>query len=130
MAVVVSSPTEVSVFDQQMGESAEWASQWLGEASPGTPYTREVPALDTKLIGDSSAPSSVRFGIYLPQRTPSGYYSFVDNAAVSGTREAELPFVAWYSPTPVPAQEPLAVRLDLREGPNGWIANVTLKEAS
>lgn len=130
-AVAVITPTrqQVSVFDQQMGESAEWAGQWLGEAAPGSPYTREVPTTDTKLIGDSSPPASVRAGIYLPDRTDTGYYSLIVNDAVAGSREVEVPFVAWYSETPVPAQPALPVTLELAPGPNGWLVNITVKDS-
>ena len=126
VAVLVSAPQQVSVFDQQMGESAEWASQWLGPAAPGAPYTRDVPALDTKLIGDDSPPASIRAGVYLPDLTDDGYFSFVDNAAVAGTTEQDLPFVPWYSETPVPARDPLPVTVEVVPGPNGWLVNITV----
>ncbi len=126
VAVLVPAPQQVSVFDQQMGESAEWASQWLGPAAPGAPYTRDVPALDTKLIGDDSPPASIRAGVYLPDLTDDGYFSFVDNAAVAGTTEQDLPFVPWYSETPVPARDPLPVTVEVVPGPNGWLVNITV----
>ena len=130
-AVAVITPTrqQVSVFDQQMGDSSDWASQWLGYSEPGAPYTREVPTTDTKLIGDGSPPTSLRAGIYLPDRTDTGYYSLMLNDAVAGVSDVELPFVAWYSPEPVPAQSPLPVRLELAAGPNGWLVNITVKES-
>lgn len=130
-AVAVLTPTrqQVSVFDQQMGDSSEWASQWLGYSEPGTPYTREIPTTDTKLIGDGSPPASVRAGIYLPDRTQTGYYSLIVNDAVAGVSEVEVPFVAWYSPDPVPAQPALPVRLELAPGPNGWLVNITVKDS-
>lgn len=129
VAVITATPQQVSVFDQQMGESAEWASQWMGESAPGAPYTREVPVTDTKFIGDDSPPASVRAGIYLPDRTDTGYYSLIVNDAVAGVSDVEVPFVAWYSPNPVPAQPALPVRLELSAGPNGWLVNVTVKDS-
>lgn len=130
VAVIVSSPQQVSVFDSQMGESAEWASQWMGEAAPGAPYTREVPALDTKFIGDDSPPVSLRVGIYLPDLTDAGYYSLTVNDAVAGTTRVEMPFIAWYSPEPVAPREPLPAQVELAPGPNGWLVNVTLEDSA
>lgn len=128
-AVITPTPAQVSVFDQQMGDSSDWAAQWLGNSEPGAPYTREVPATDTKFVGDDSPPASLRAGIYLPDRTDTGYYSLIINDAVAGVSEVEVPFVAWYSPDPVPAQPPLPVRLELAAGPNGWLVNITVKES-
>lgn len=130
VAVVVSTPEQVSVFDSQMGESAQWASQWLGQAAPGQPYTREVSALDTKFVGDGSPPSSVRLGVYLPDRTQLGYYSLVFNDAVAGTSSQVLPFVAWYSPDPVAQQAGLPAEVELAPGPNGWLVNITVSDDS
>lgn len=130
VAVVVATPQQVSVFDSQMGESAEWASQWLGEAAPGQPYTREVSALDTKFVGDGSPPASLRVGVYLPDRTETGYFSLLFNDAVAGTTTQVLPFVAWYSPEPVAEQAGLPAEVELQPGPNGWLVNITLLEES
>jgi hypothetical protein len=127
-AVLVPSTQDVSVFDSQMGESAEWAEKTMAEAAPGSPYTTQVPALDTKFVGDDSPPTSLRVGVYLPDRTPTGYYSLILNDVVAGSVEAELPFVAWYSPDPVPPQPPLPVTLDIAPGPNGWLVNITVRE--
>lgn len=131
-AVAVNTPTreQVSVFDQQMGESAEWASQWLGYAAPGAPYTRQVPITDTKMIGDDSPPATVRAGVYLPDRTDQGYYSLIINDPTGGVRDLQLPFVAWYSETPVAAQPPLPASVELLPGPNGWLVNITVKDAA
>jgi hypothetical protein len=128
VAVIVPSPQQVSVFDSQMGESAEWAGQWLEPAAPGKPYTRQVPALDTKFIGDNSPPAAVRLGIYLPDRTQTGYFSLIDYDAEAGVTDTDLPFVAWFSESPVPAQPPLPVSVELQPGPNGWLVNVTVEE--
>lgn len=128
VAVVVSAPQQVSVFDQQMGESAQWASQWLGPAAPGAPYTRDVPALDTKFVGDDSPPASIRAGVYLPDLTDEGYFSFVDNDAVAGTSTQALPFIPWYSETPVPARDPLPVTVEVLPGSNGWLVNITVPD--
>lgn len=129
VAVITPVPAQVSVFDQQMGESAEWAGQWLGPSAPGQPYTREIPVTDTKLIGDGSPPASLRAGIYLPDRTDTGYYSLIVNDAVAGVSDVEVPFVAWFSQAPVPAQPALPVRLELAPGPNGWLVNITVKDS-
>lgn len=129
VAVITSEPAQVSVFDQQMGQSAQWAAQWLGPSAPGAPYTRELPVTDTKLIGDGSPPASVRVGIYLPDRTDTGYYSLIVNDAIAGVSDLQVPFVAWFSETPVPPQPPLPVRLELAPGPNGWLVNITVKES-
>jgi hypothetical protein len=130
VAVIVATEQDVSVFDPQMGESAEWASQWLEPAAPGQPYTREVSALDTKMIGDNSPPAALRLGIYLPDRTETGYFSLIDYDAQAGVTDRDLPFVAWFSETPVPAQAPLPVTVELQPGPNGWLVNVTVKEST
>lgn len=128
VAVVVPTPQQVSVFDPQVGDSAEWASQWLGPATPGQPYTRDVPALDTKFIGDDSPPAYARAAIYLPDLTDTGYFALTVNDAVAGTTQQELPFVAWYSETPVPPQDPLPVTVEMQPGPNGWLINIVLRD--
>lgn len=129
VAVVVASPQRVSVFDPGMGQSAEWASTTMGRAAPGAPYTTEVSALDTKLIGDDSPPASVSLGIYLPDLTEysdEGYFALSVPSVQPGTAQMDLPFVAWYSEQPAVGREPLPATVEIAPGPNGWLINITL----
>jgi hypothetical protein len=125
-AVRVDSPQQVSIFDSMMGESAQWAGKTMGLAAPGSPYTTEVSALDTKMIFDSSPPRSVQVGLYLPSVTETGYYAIDLPAVAPGTVSVSAPFVAWYSETPVDPQPAQPMTLDIAEGPNGWVINITL----
>ncbi len=130
VAVIVTQPQQVSVFDPQMGDSADWAGQWLAPAAPGSPYTRQVPALDTKVIGDDTPPAALRLGVYLPDLTDTGYFALTLNDAVAGETQRELPFVAWYSPDPVQPSAPLPVAVELAAGPDGWLVNLTIVGAA
>lgn len=125
-AVAVDSPQQVSIFDSQMGQSAEWAGKTMGQAAPGQPYTTEVSNVTTKMIFDNSPPSSIQVGLYLPDVTDTGYYAISIPQVSAGSITHEAPFVAWYSPTPVEQLPPLPVDLDFTAGPNGWIVNVTV----
>lgn len=126
VAVLVPTPQRVSVFDPGMGQSAEWAEKTMGQAAPGSPYTTEVAALDTKFIGDNSPPASLSLGLYLPDRTDAGYYGLSMPTVTAGTSEMSLPFVAWYSETPVAPQPPLQATVEVTAGPNGWLVNITV----
>lgn len=125
-AVRVDSPQQVSIFDSMMGESAEWAGKTMGQATPTAPYTTEVSALDTKMIFDSSLPRSVRVGLYLPSVTETGYYAVDLPTVAPGTVSLSAPFVAWYSPTPVDPLPAQPMTLEIAQGPNGWVINITL----
>lgn len=124
-AVAVDSPQRVSIFDSQMGQSAEWAGKTMGPAAPGRPYTTEVSNLATKMIFDDSPPPSIQVGLYLPDRTDTGYYAISLPQVAAGSITYDAPFVAWYSETPVEQLPPLPLQLDITAGPNGWIVNVT-----
>ena len=73
---------QVSVFDNRMGDTQDWAEKNLGSRPPGSPYRATVFATDTKFVGDTSPPAEVRAGLYLPQFDDSGYY--VDPATARG----------------------------------------------
>ncbi len=126
VAVLVPQDQQVSVFDPVMGNSAEWAQKTMGQAAPGSPYTTNVPATDTKFIGDDSPPSSLSLGIYLPDRTDAGYYALSMPTATQGTSQMSLPFVAWYSEQPVDPQPALPATVEMKPGPNGWLVNITV----
>lgn len=124
-SVAVDSPQQVSIFDSMMGESAEWAEKTMGPASPGQPYTTQVSNLSTKMFYDSSPPVSIRVGLYLPDVTDTGYYAIGIEPVVAGTLTYDATFVPWYSETPVEPQPPLPIAMEIAEGPNGWVINMT-----
>lgn len=125
-AVAVDRPQQVSIFDSQMGQSAEWAGKTMGRAAPGEPYTTEVSNLATKMIFDDSPPPSIQVGLYLPDVTQTGYYAISLPQVSAGSTTYDAPFVAWYSENPVEQLQPLPLGLDITVGPNGWIVNVTV----
>jgi hypothetical protein len=124
-AVAVESPQEVSIFDSMMGESAEWAEKTMGPAAPGQPYTTQVSNLATKMFFDGSLPTSLRVGLYLPAVTDTGYYSVSLEPVVAGPLTYEAPFIPWFSETPVEPRPPLQIAMEIAEGPNGWVINMT-----
>ncbi len=127
VSVAVTTPQQVSVFDPQVGDSAEWAEKTMGQAAPGAPYTTEVPALATKFFFDSSPPPSLNLGVYLPSVTEDGWFAINLPAVVPGTRQLDAPFVKWYSATPTsqtPSSQPM--EMEITAGPNGWVVNIQL----
>lgn len=127
VSVAVTTPQQVSVFDPQMGDSAEWAEKTMGPAAPGSPYTTQVPALATKFFFDSSPPPSLNLGVYLPSVTEDGWFAIDLPAVIAGTMQLDSPFVQWYSATPTsqtPTSQPMQV--DITAGPNGWVVNIQL----
>lgn len=127
VSVSVTSPQQVSVFDPQVGDSAEWAEKTMGEAAPGAPYITEVPALATKFFFDSSPPPSLNLALYLPDVTQDGWFSINVPAVAPGTAAFDAPFVKWYSATPdaqTPQSQPM--ELEIVAGPNGWLVNIRL----
>jgi len=124
-AVAVDSPQRVSIFDSMMGESAEWAEKTMGPAAPGAPYTTQVSNLTTKMIFDNSLAPSIRVGLYLPAVTQEGYYAIGMNSVVAGSQTYEAPFIPWFSETPVDPRPPLPIAMEISEGPNGWVINMT-----
>ncbi len=124
-SVAVDSPQDVSIFDSMMGESAEWAEKTMGPAAPGQPYTTQVSNLATKMFFDGSPATSLRVGLYLPAVTETGYYSISMEPVAAGTTTIEAPFIAWYSETPVDPRPALPIAMEIAEGPNGWVVNLT-----
>ena len=127
-AVAVESRQQVSVFDNSMGDSAEWAGRSMGVAAPGAPYTTQIFATATKLILDSSPPEAVRVGLFLPQITQTGYFAIDVPSVTEGGVDIDAPFVAWYSADPVEQLPSQPLRLEIAAGPDGWIITVDVPE--
>jgi len=123
-AVSVERAQEVSVFDSTMGQSAEWATATMGTAAPGKPYTTRINVTDTKLILDSSPPTSVQVGLYLPDVTETGFFAISLPDVTEGSIRVDAPFVAWYSEDPVDQLPPLPMDLDIAAGDEGWVINI------
>lgn len=86
---------QVAVFDPMMGDTRDWARQHMGVATPTEPYRTSVFATDTKMIGDSSPPSRVVAGMFLPQYDPSGFYSITLQPVAGQTVDYEAPYVTY-----------------------------------
>lgn len=123
--VQVAQPQQVSVFDSEMGDSAEWASRTMGPAAPGDPFTVQLADTDSKMALDNSPPSSIRVGLYLPEVTDAGYFSVIINEVTPGAVRYEAPFIAWYSETPVEPRPALPVALEIAAGDQGWLVTMT-----
>ena len=92
---------QVSVFDSQMGQSAEWAAKSMGTTSAGRPYTTSFKTATTKTVGDSSPAQQVDAGLAIPQYQPKGFFNIHVTPVDGKTLEVDAPFVGYYNYDPV-----------------------------
>ncbi len=122
-------PVPVAIFDNRMGDTADWARQHLGTTSPDRPYVTTVSSNQTRMIGDNSPPQTVNVGLYLPQHEKTGYYALDLTPVADTSVTVDAPFVtydySWESKgTPRPTGPPLPVTVSFRDGGNGWLIDV------
>ncbi len=116
---------QVSVFDNTMGDTQDWAEKDLGIAAPGAPYRASVFATATKMIGDSSPPTDVRAGLYLPQFDDTGYYAIQLQPVAGETVTVAAPYVTYdysweTSGKKRPTKDPLPLTITAGQGDKGW----------
>lgn len=126
-------PVRVAIFDNRMGDTADWARDHMGTTSPGQPYVTTVSANTTRMIGDNSLPQTVDVGLYLPEEDKTGYYALNLTPVADTTVEVKAPFVTYddswqYDGSPRPTGPPLPVTVSYREGDNGWLIDVRIPE--
>lgn len=140
VAVTVNDPSgrlgtdqvKVSVFDPLMGDTRDWAQEQMGVAAPGAPYRNELFATDTKFVGDSSPPRSVRLGMYLPQYDDSGFYSISFEPVAGQTIDLDAPYVTYdYSWETTgkkrPTGPPLPLTITAGQDGSNWLLDIQVQ---
>jgi hypothetical protein len=132
--VVIDDPSDrlesevaVSVFDNVMGFSRDWAQRTMGTTSPDAPYIGTVPATDTKMIFDSSPPARVAAGLAIPAYTDDGSFQIVCDPGGAEQQEITAGFAPYDERDPkAETVAPLALSVASTPGDRGWIMHVTV----
>ncbi|HEV8578388.1 MAG TPA: hypothetical protein VGX68_04840 [Thermoanaerobaculia bacterium] len=121
-----SPPVAVSVFDHQMGYSADWAQRSMGSASPGRPYSTSLSTTGTATIASSSLPQRVSLSIAVPGLSEEGYFLFEAELPAEQERRGTASFVRYGSYFPDAGAPSLQIRYRSTAEPQGWRIDVTL----
>ncbi|MGB3676684.1 MAG: hypothetical protein WA988_19815 [Candidatus Nanopelagicales bacterium] len=118
--------TQVSVFDSQMGSSAEWAAKSVGTATATVPYTTSFQTTATKVIGDSGPGTQVRAGIAFPLTIPKGYFALTLTPVDGQTTTVNAPFVGYYDYDPEVdgSVAPISLEIASRSADHTWTLSV------
>jgi hypothetical protein len=121
-------PIEVSVFDKQMGQSAEWARRTMGVARPGAPYVGRVSSTAAKMIYDHSPPAQLEVGLALPAYESRGYFLLSLPPSTDQEHKASAPFIPYgaYFADPGSPAPPLPLRVRTTAARKGWRLHVTV----
>lgn len=122
----------VSVFDPTMGDTNDWAGESLGLTTPAQPYRRQLPTTATKLVGDSSPPTRVTAGVYLPQFDPTGYYLIAFDPVAGQTIDYAAGYVTYdysweTSGAARPTAPPLPMTITAEAAGNAWELGVEVR---
>lgn len=122
----------VSVFDPQMGDTRDWAEQFAGVSTPESPYRRDLPQTGTRMIGDSSPPSRITAGVYLPQFDDTGYYVIALDPVAGTSQDYQAGYVTYdysweTSGKKRPTAPPLPMTITTGDNGNGWDVEVTVQ---
>jgi hypothetical protein len=123
-----SARVEVSVFDNQMGQSAEWARRTMGTATPGGPYIGQVSSTAAKMIFDDSLPERLTVALAVPAYEPNGYFllQLAPPSAEETTVAAPfVPYGAYFSEGGT-TTAPLPMRVRGETEAKGWKVRVTI----
>ncbi|MCC7044937.1 MAG: hypothetical protein IT183_13820 [Acidobacteria bacterium] len=124
-----SAPVEVSVFDNQMGQSAEWARRTMGTAGPDTPHVGQVSSTTARMIFDNSLPERVTISLAVPAYEPGGYFVLQLAPPVSEERVVAAPFVPYGASFAEGGSGvmPLPLRVLSEKDETGWRVRVTIE---
>lgn len=120
-------PLEVSVFDDAMGYSEEWARRTIGKAAPGAPHAGEVSDTATKMIYDSSLPANMSAGLFLPAFEKRGAFIMELRPVEGPEQTVYLPYRSFTAAT---LEEdkilPLPARFTSKSADKGWVITMTI----
>jgi hypothetical protein len=124
-----SAPVEVSVFDNQMGQSAEWAQRTMGTTRPDAPYVGRVSSTTAKMIFDHSLPERITISLAVPVYEPDGYFVLELAPPTSEERVVAAPFVPYGASFAEGGSGVMPLRLRVRSEKDeaGWSVRVTIE---
>lgn len=93
--VLRSGPVRVGLFDVAGGDTVDWASRTVGNASDGAPYKAKISTVETRGAFDGGPPGTVKAGLYLPDWREHGWYSLELHPSNGKEQEMQAPFVAF-----------------------------------
>jgi hypothetical protein len=120
-------PVEVSIFDNVMGYSDEWARRTMGTASPGTSYSGTVSDTDTKMVYDRTPPERVQAGLAVPALEKGGFFVLHVKPAAGSEVATTLPYKSYLVSTAEEDRiQPLTARVTGTPSSKGWTLHVTV----
>lgn len=106
----------VSVFDWQMGDGKDWVMKQGQSLDGKTSLEFKFPSLKTVMIGDSSLPEKISFGLFVQNITEDGYFVIEVNTSDPKIKPT---FVAFYGRKPNPIPEILLTH-NMEKRDDGW----------
>jgi hypothetical protein len=118
---------EVSIFDNVMGYSDEWARRTMGTAAAGRPYAGRVSATDMKTVFDRTPPAMVQAGLALPALEQEGHFVLQIKPVAGPEQTTEMPYKSYTVPTAAEDQiKPLTARFTGTPSSKGWTIRLTV----
>lgn len=110
---------------------AEWAQQRTGSTSSAEPYVVEVSSMEVRWIGDSTPPTSVPVGLYVPCVRTDGYWSVDVVPRLDAPTTADARFCPWGTLIPAADAETLRVTTTSTRGAHrAWVLDIRMDLSS
>lgn len=120
-------PVDVSIFDDTMGSSDEWARKTAGPSTAAAAYVGRITSTATRTIFDSSLPESLRAGLAIPEYSTVGYFALQLQPQPGAEQTIELPFVLYdRDARPDPPVPPLPARVTATAMEKGWLVRLAV----
>jgi hypothetical protein len=114
-------PVEVSIFDNVMGYSDEWARRTMGTASAGSPYSGTWSDTATKMVYDRTPPEMIQAGLAVPALQKDGFFVLQMKPVAGSEQTTSLPYKSYRVATAEEDKiQPLVARLTGTPSSKGW----------
>jgi hypothetical protein len=123
-----STAVEVSVFDNQMGQSSDWARRTMGTAGPEAPHVGHVSSTAARMIFDDSLPDRLTVSLAVPAYEPDGYFVLQLAPPPVEPQPMAAPFVPYGASFAEggSARMPLPLRVQSERADRGWKVRITI----
>lgn len=120
------SPIEVSIFDPQMGGTAEWARKTMAPTSETAPYVVPYTSISAATALDPPRPREFTLALYVPAFETRGAFTLRVRPADSPSGELPFGFLAFSDNLPSSDVPRLTCRYTATPAPKGWKLAVTV----
>ena len=114
------SPVDVSVFDQRMGSTADWARRWMGPTSDAAPYRVPFRTTSAATIFDPPRPDKVELALAVPRLEERGFFTLIVSPRPHASGQVKAAFVPYGDYFPAENALTLPVQYTATPEPKGW----------